>query len=108
MRKKLNKIVNRNPKHKNKFWFKKKTKPTVKQLLKIGHKEECVCCGSSENLTFDHKMPKARGGSNDLKNGQILCKRCNQFKADRRISLYVLKIEIEEAENLKSRQNLNK
>lgn len=89
-------------------YYKKKSKTTVKALVKLGHKEECVCCGSEDNLTFDHIKPRARGGKDELKNGQILCKRCNNWKADRMINLYILKIEIEEAENLKSKQNLNK
>ncbi len=93
------------PKHK-KWWLPKK-QVTVTSLIAKGHEPKCVCCGAVDNLTFDHIRPKARGGKDITENGQILCKRCNQHKADRLITLEVLRIEIEEAENLKSRQKIN-
>lgn len=33
-------------------------------------------------LTFDHVMPKSRGGPNTIENAQTLCYACNQEKAD--------------------------
>ena len=33
-------------------------------------------------LTFDHVMPKSKGGANTLDNAQTLCYPCNQKKAD--------------------------
>lgn len=33
-------------------------------------------------LTFDHVMPKSKGGPNTLENAQTLCYPCNQAKAD--------------------------
>ena len=40
----------------------------------------CVRCGSDQNLTIDHKIPRTAGGGNELENLQLLCLRCNQQK----------------------------
>ena len=42
---------------------------------------KCVTCGSQERLEFDHVIPVAMGGSNTVRNIQILCERCNREKA---------------------------
>jgi 5-methylcytosine-specific restriction enzyme A len=35
----------------------------------------------SEDLTVDHIIPKARGGTDDRENLQVLCRPCNSTKA---------------------------
>jgi len=48
----------------------------------------CLACGKSEpeiQLTPDHIVPLARGGTNSIDNIQPLCKRCNQSKNARTI-----------------------
>jgi hypothetical protein len=40
----------------------------------------CVECGSTADLTVDHKQPRARGGGNDPSNLQTLCRSCNSRK----------------------------
>lgn len=39
--------------------------------------ERCRLCGTYDDLTFEHLMPKALGGSNDITNISITCYRCN-------------------------------
>jgi 5-methylcytosine-specific restriction endonuclease McrA len=42
----------------------------------------CAKCKSGEKLTIDHILPKCEGGLNNIENLQILCKSCNNHKAD--------------------------
>lgn len=47
---------------------------------KIGRKDRCQL--PSNYATIDHVLPKARGGTDDPANLQVLCHRCNHTKAD--------------------------
>jgi 5-methylcytosine-specific restriction endonuclease McrA len=42
----------------------------------------CVYCGTHEDLTLDHVMPKSRGGRTSWENLATACKRCNTRKGD--------------------------
>jgi tellurite resistance protein len=42
----------------------------------------CAECGASQYLEFDHIVPVAKGGGNDEKNVQLLCRGCNGKKSD--------------------------
>lgn len=50
----------------------------------VGERDGFVCrhCGTTENLTLDHVIPKAWSGSNSVWNLQLLCATCNNEKAD--------------------------
>ena len=39
--------------------------------------EQCVNCGCTENLQFDHILPVSRGGNSEPENLRVLCKACN-------------------------------
>jgi RNase P subunit RPR2 len=40
----------------------------------------CQQCGAIHRLEFDHRQPRAFGGSNGLDNLRVLCRNCNQRK----------------------------
>ena len=42
----------------------------------------CVYCGSKENLTLDHVVPRALGGRTSWTNLVTACQKCNTRKAD--------------------------
>lgn len=58
-----------------------KKKNLSKQRAKIG--QICACCGSRENITHDHWIPKSKGGAGKLDNKVWLCQSCNCIKADK-------------------------
>jgi 5-methylcytosine-specific restriction endonuclease McrA len=41
---------------------------------------KCIQCGSSDRLEFDHIIPVSMGGSNTVRNIQLLCEHCNRDK----------------------------
>jgi hypothetical protein len=45
--------------------------------------EKCATCGRTDNLTVDHVLALAKGGSNDIDNLQLLCRSCNSRKGAR-------------------------
>lgn len=44
---------------------------------------KCVRCESRENLEYDHIIPVSKGGSNTVRNIELLCEKCNRQKHDK-------------------------
>ena len=62
--------------------------PYRKQKHDLFGKQEGKCAGCKilfpfPNLTIDHVVPRARGGTDHLENLQLLCAACNSIKGDR-------------------------
>ena len=45
--------------------------------------KHCVFCGTVDNLTSDHLIPKNRGGDNSADNMVLSCKSCNSSRGDK-------------------------
>ena len=60
--------------------------PAVREYVYQRDRAQCQCCGKmalEAQLTVDHIVPLAKGGSNDISNLQTLCLSCNSRKKDR-------------------------
>jgi len=55
----------------------------IKQIVWRRDEGKCCYCGSTENLEFDHIIPFTKGGSDSVKNLQILCLSCNRKKSSK-------------------------
>lgn len=51
-------------------------------FIKLGRKYgfKCLCCASDESLELDHIKPVSIGGTGEIDNLQLLCKKCNMEK----------------------------
>ena len=58
------------------------------EYLLLIHNKECFWCRSTHNLTLDHIVPKAAGGSNYIENYIIACRFCNERRGDMPFHLY--------------------
>ncbi len=53
------------------------------QLLLTKQDYQCFyCAGPMEPITWDHFIPMARGGENNINNGRLACHPCNTLKND--------------------------
>jgi hypothetical protein len=63
----------------------------VKVSLRARERGKCALCGSDifleleDDTHVDHIVPLSKGGCNDLVNLQILCKKCNLSKSNKKI-----------------------
>ena len=62
----------------------RRAKPTEAQKKAIYERNgyACVVCGSEDDLTVDHIIPVAKGGTKDPDNLRTLCAVCNHFRGD--------------------------
>jgi len=51
----------------------------LKKQIKEG-KNCCEFCGNTKSLSFDHLIPRARGGPDNIENQVLACKSCNSSK----------------------------
>ena len=59
------------------------TKPSFTRFnVFLRDKFSCQYCGSSEELTFDHLLPRSKGGETITKNCVPCCLSCNGKKSD--------------------------
>lgn len=52
-----------------------------KQSIKNQWDNRCAYCGSEEDITLDHVIPRTKGGSDHADNIVACCKSCNADKA---------------------------
>lgn len=55
---------------------------TTKKIVFTRDGGVCQCCGSSDNIEYDHIIPYSCGGSSDVSNIQLLCMKCNRSKSN--------------------------
>lgn len=58
---------------------------TFRRQLVEQYGERCMACGATEGLQLDHIRPVSKGGISDIRNLQLLCQACNEYKADQMI-----------------------
>jgi hypothetical protein len=67
------------------FLLRAMTASEAKRMWRTAIKEhwnnQCVYCGSSNNLTLDHVHPKTKGGHDTARNVVPACRSCNQSKS---------------------------
>jgi hypothetical protein len=55
---------------------------TTKKIVYSRDGGKCQCCGSFQNLEFDHIVPYSCGGNGNASNIQLLCLKCNRSKSN--------------------------
>lgn len=61
----------------------KRISEEIKTMVWRRDNGRCVKCGSRINLEFDHIIPISKGGSNTVRNIELLCQNCNRSKSNR-------------------------
>jgi len=63
----------------------KRRRLSFDELTKVISKRGGMCdeCGADKNLSVDHIRPLSKGGTNELNNLRVLCRRCNSRKKDK-------------------------
>jgi 5-methylcytosine-specific restriction endonuclease McrA len=53
---------------------------------------KCHYCGKGTDLTFDHVIPKCRGGRSGYQNVVLACYTCNQLKEDLDVDEFLIRL----------------
>jgi hypothetical protein len=61
----------------------------VRRAIRQRDQNQCVLCGSTIKLEFDHIVPASLGGDNSINNGQLLCHKCHREKSLRQRKLVI-------------------
>lgn len=66
----------------------------LSQLVRqrLDETSRCLYCGSVENLTVDHIIPRSKGGKNGLDNVTKACENCNLLKSSHDINQFYEKM----------------
>lgn len=73
-------------------WF--KNNKGVTRPFRSGLYYKCVCCKKwykKSEIDIDHRIPKNKGGTDDLWNLQPMCEHCNRSKQNRQSKFETLK-----------------
>ena len=68
--------------------------PRQKAKARARLPQVCAQCGSEQNLTLDHKLARAHGGTNHISNLQMLCRSCNGAKAVAEQQMVAARLEV--------------
>lgn len=60
--------------------YRKRIRPWKRQAVYRRDGYRCVRCGSTEELSLDHKVAIKDGGTNGIDNLQTMCRPCNTEK----------------------------
>lgn len=66
--------------HGERHW---KVPPVSRREVFRRDQHQCQYCGSKQQLTIDHVMPRSKGGTHTWDNVVTACARCNTSKGDR-------------------------
>lgn len=61
-------------------WKRTRAFPTAIRLRILRRDPWCMACGDRRSTIADHVVPAAEGGTDDISNGQGLCKPCHDAK----------------------------
>jgi 5-methylcytosine-specific restriction endonuclease McrA len=66
--------------------------PWRRQAIYRRDRYHCVWCGSSQELTLDHVIPRSRNGKNETSNLITACMICNRQRGDLFITQFALEL----------------
>jgi len=67
----------------------KKTIPRKRRMVFDSCGWKCFYCGSENDLTIDHKIPRSRGGGDEVENLTCACRSCNSSKGAKTVSEFM-------------------